>query len=72
MHWVWSILIVYVVLSYIAGAYSLRRSTQNKNMNHAEIVDYGFCFLLAPLWAWIDIVEIVFLKLGNWVCDKGN
>lgn len=66
MNWQW---VVFVICSYVAGAYILRSTmTPKDNTDYSGI---AAAFLFSPLWAGVWVIlfifEKVFAGIGRWI-----
>lgn len=66
MNWQWT---VFLISSYVAGAYILRATTKPKDKTDYSGVTCAF--LVSPIWAWFwvgnFVIEKGFQGLGRWI-----
>jgi hypothetical protein len=69
MNWQW---IVFLIGSYIGGAYILRSMAQSAKPNKSH--DYSglaAAFLVSPIWVWFWVatagIEQLFKGMGRWI-----
>tara|TARA_Y100000034_G_scaffold117749_1_gene157550 strand:+ start:7036 stop:7251 length:216 start_codon:yes stop_codon:yes gene_type:complete len=71
MNWQW---VVFLIGSYVAGAYILRYSLGNTPKKKHDYSGVTLAFIFSPIWVWFwsanFVIEKGFAGIGRWISGE--